>query len=202
MARELTAAHPAPGSQRALVLDTNIVLDLLVFSDPATAPLQGFLASGTLRWIATAGMRAELARVLHYPQIAPRLERYAITAQAVLAQFDASAHIAEPAPPVTAVCLDPDDQPFVDLAAAHSAILLSKDRAVLQLRTRLATHGAVVARSMAAAASGSAVSGMSMMSKLAHPDRSTVSPATCLVAAVMPPAVASALNFTITEPRR
>ncbi len=150
MARELTAAHPAPGSPRALVLDTNIVLDLLVFSDPATAPLHDLLAKGTLRWLATPDMRAELARVLHYPQIAPRLERCGLTTQAVLAQFDAGAHIAKPAPPVAAVCLDPDDQPFVDLAAAHSAILLSKDRAVLQLRTRLAPYGAVVARSMAA----------------------------------------------------
>ena len=33
MARELTVALPAAGSRRALVLDTNIVLDLLVFAD-------------------------------------------------------------------------------------------------------------------------------------------------------------------------
>ena len=69
MAHEVPLTLPAGGSGRALVLDTNIVLDLLVFADPATAPLPGLMASGRLRWIATAGMRAELARVLAYAQI-------------------------------------------------------------------------------------------------------------------------------------
>ncbi|MDB5944967.1 MAG: putative toxin-antitoxin system toxin component, family, partial [Ramlibacter sp.] len=32
----------------------------------------------------------------------------------------------------------PDDQKFIDLAVAHRALLLSKDRAVLALRKRLA----------------------------------------------------------------
>ena len=85
MARELTVALPAAGSRRALVLDTNIVLDLLVFADPATALLPGLMASGALHWIATVGMRSELSRVLSYPQIAPRVAFYGLTPEGVLA---------------------------------------------------------------------------------------------------------------------
>ena len=129
-----------------MVLDTNIVLDLLVFADPATAPLPGLLQSGALRWIATLHMRAELERVLAYPQIAPRVFFYGLSAAQVLARFDAGACLVEPAARATAVCKDADDQPFIDLAVAHSALLLSKDKAVLQLRKRLLACGAEVAR--------------------------------------------------------
>lgn len=151
MARELSAPQPAAGSRRALVLDTNVVLDLLVFADPAAQPLHALLASGALRWIATEGMRSELARVLGYPQIAPRVQFYGLTAEGVLGRFDAGMQPVAAAARASEVCKDPDDQPFIDLAVAHSAILLSKDRAVLQLRKRLATHGAEVARCMAQA---------------------------------------------------
>ena len=129
-----------------MVLDTNVVLDLLVFADPSTAPLPALLQSGVLRWIATAQMRAELERVLAYPQIAPRLLLCERSAAQVLARFDAGACLVDAAPRCTAVCKDQDDQPFIDLAVAHSALLLSKDKAVLQLRKRLLACGAEVAR--------------------------------------------------------
>lgn len=146
--RELRAVAPVAGSRRALVLDTNVVLDLLVFADPATAPLTDLLASGALRWIATAGMRSELARVLDYPKIAPRVVLYGLTPEAVLARFDAAVQTVEAAPRASALCKDTDDQPFIDLAAAHGAVLLSKDKAVLCLRKRLGANGAEVATSM------------------------------------------------------
>ena len=71
---------------RPLVLDTNIVLDLFVFADPQAEPLRQQLASGALDWIATAAMRAELERVLSYPQIVPRLAYYQRSAEQVLAR--------------------------------------------------------------------------------------------------------------------
>lgn len=141
MLRDAPLVLPAGGNGRALVLDTNIVLDLLVFADPATAPLPGLMASGCLRWIATAGMRAELARVLGYAQIAPRMQYYGLTSVEVLGRFDAAVHIVEAAARASAICKDPDDQQFIDLAVAHRALLLSKDKAVLQLRKRLALLG-------------------------------------------------------------
>jgi predicted nucleic acid-binding protein len=35
------------------------------------------------------------------------------------------------------VCKDPDDQKYIDLAAAHQAVLLSKDKAVLSMKRRM-----------------------------------------------------------------
>lgn len=124
-----------------IVLDTNIVLDLFVFADPASQSLRQALQSGALRWIATVPMRDELERVLAYPQIERRLQRNTCTALQVLSQFDASAHMVELAPKASVTCKDPDDQKFIDLAVAHRARLLSKDRAVLCMKKRLLALG-------------------------------------------------------------
>ena len=120
-----------------IVLDTNIVLDAFVFNDPATLPLKAALAAGTLQWLATPAMRDELARVLGYPKIVARMAFYQVSADEVLARFDAQARLVDAAPKVTLTCTDPDDQKFIDLAVAHKALLLSKDRAVLCMAKRL-----------------------------------------------------------------
>jgi putative PIN family toxin of toxin-antitoxin system len=134
-----------------IVLDTNIVLDLLVFSDPATPPLRAALEAGRLRWIATPSMREELARVLAYPQIVPRLAFYQLSAADVLAAFDRQVQLVEVAPRASMVCKDPDDQKFIDLAVAHRARLLSKDHAVLKLRKRLLAQGVIADRALVSA---------------------------------------------------
>ena len=129
----------APG---AVVIDTNIALDLLVFADPAVQALHTALRAGTLRWLATARMRAELARVLGYPRIAPRLAVAGLPAVAVLTAFDALTQgMPEPPSCASARCADPDDQPFIDLAVTHGALLLSKDAAVLGLTRPLRAQG-------------------------------------------------------------
>ena len=138
---EALADEPA----RPVVVDTNVALDLLIFSDPRTAPLRTLLAQGRLDWIATPVMRDELERVLAYPHIAARMDYYRLDAAQVLADFDAQARLVEVAPRVVYVCKDADDQKFIDLAAAHRAILLSKDKAVICMRKRLANLGADVA---------------------------------------------------------
>lgn len=128
-----------------IVIDTNVALDLLVFDNPDCAPLADALAAGTLRWIVTAAMRVELARVLGYPLIAKRLAHKGIEPLAVLAAFDARSALVEGVPPrATCVCKDPDDQVFIDLAVAQRAQLVSKDRAVLVMRKRLADRGVTV----------------------------------------------------------
>jgi len=137
----MAAPEPGAAAARALVLDTNIVLDLFIFADAAVATVQPLLASGALRWIAAPAMRVELERVLGYPQIAPRLDYYGLSAAQVLQAFDAQTHTVAPAPRASAVCKDPDDQQFIDLAVQHGAILLSKDQAVLRLRKRLMALG-------------------------------------------------------------
>ena len=131
-----------------LVLDTNIVLDLFVFNDPALATLKPALLADLerkqLNWIATADMREELKRVLTYPKITPRMAFYQISADDVLANFDELSTLAEPAPKAKWVCKDADDQKFIDLAVQHQATLLSKDQAVLCMAKRLLAAGSVV----------------------------------------------------------
>jgi putative PIN family toxin of toxin-antitoxin system len=121
-----------------LVLDTNIVLDLLVFRDPQAQPLAERLEAGALRWLATASMREELARVLAYPKLAPRVTFHRGTPQEVLRDFDRHVRLVEPAAKAPLTCGDPDDQKFIDLAVAHQCVLLSKDYEVLRMRKRLA----------------------------------------------------------------
>lgn len=141
----LPAAAPAGEPARPVVVDTNVALDLLIFSDPRTGLLRTLLAQGRLAWIATQVMRDELERVLAYPHIAERMDYYRVSAAQVLAAFDAQVRLVDVAPKVVYVCKDADDQKFIDLAAAHQALLLSKDKAVICMRKRLVNLGADVA---------------------------------------------------------
>jgi putative PIN family toxin of toxin-antitoxin system len=125
-----------------IVLDTNIVLDLLVFNDAATPPLRDALQAGTLRWVATAPMRDELERVLAYPQIVKRLQFYGLSAAQVLQARDAQVHTVDVPPKAAVTCKDPDDQKFIDLAVARRCLVLSKDHAVLCMHKRLLALGA------------------------------------------------------------
>lgn len=132
-------SKPAPPA--CVVIDTNIVLDLFVFQDPATLALNQALANalalGQPRWLATAAMREELARVLEYPQVLRRMDFYQRSAAEVLALFDRLSHPVGLAPKAPVTCKDPDDQQFIDLAVAHGAALLSKDLAVLCMDKRM-----------------------------------------------------------------
>lgn len=130
-----------PQAGDRVVLDTNIVLDLFVFRDAATAPLLQALQDGALNWISTSPMRNELERVLAYPQIVPRLVFYELQAGDVLAAFDRHARIVDAAAKAPVTCSDADDQIFIDLAVAHQCWLLSKDQAVLSMQKRLLALG-------------------------------------------------------------
>jgi len=121
-----------------LVLDTNVVLDLLVFGDPGARPVAEGLQQGALRWLATPPMREELARVLAYPKLAERVAFHGGSPAAVLQEFDRQAALVEVPDKAPVTCGDPDDQKFIDLAVAHRCPLVSKDREVLRMRKRLA----------------------------------------------------------------
>ena len=157
-----------PGCPGRFVLDTNIALDLWVFDEPAVQPLREALAAGAV-WLGTPVMREELARVLAYPHLAARLvaradarapdAATANTAADVLARWDAAVTLQAVAPKARYTCTDADDQKFIDLAAAHApvppgsgpgVVLVSKDKAVLRLKKRLATLGVEVVRHWAA----------------------------------------------------
>lgn len=133
-----------PTEPAALVLDTNVVLDLLVFADPTTAALRAHLRKPGVQWLATQAMREELARVLAYPALIAHLSTARLAATQVLAAFDECTRLVSDAPTAPCSCSDPDDQKFIDLAVAHHALLLSRDRAVLRLARRLGPLGAQV----------------------------------------------------------
>lgn len=132
-----------PGAQ-AWVIDTNIVLDLWLFEDPATIPLRAALQSGAISHLATDSMRDELERVLAYPHLVKRMAKSNIQAQDILNRFDEHLLAAEPAAKALFTCKDPDDQKFIDLAVAHAVPLLSKDKAILCMKKRLLQSGVVL----------------------------------------------------------
>ena len=118
----------------ALVLDTNAVLDGLVFADPGMSAVMAALEAGTVRWLACMAMRDELARTLR----SDKLTAWSPNAARVLEIFDAKVWLLPPPGTLPALrCSDPDDQVFIDLAAAAGAgWLLTHDRALLRLARR------------------------------------------------------------------
>lgn len=131
---------PAP----KIVIDTQVVMDWLVFGDARVAPLAAAIEAGRAQWIGRDAMLAELRHVLGRGVAAawqPDLGRIEQT-------FAAHCRMvaAEPAPAVRLKCRDPDDQQFIDLALAEGAAwLLSRDKAVLALRKRALTFGLTIA---------------------------------------------------------
>ena len=135
---------PAPP---AIVLDTNAVLDWLVFRNPEFASLDAALRGGGVRWIATAAMREELTHVLGRGH----LDAWEPDPSAIGAMWERLCNLQpEPATahqPPRLRCSDPDDQQFIDLArTAGARWLVSRDRAVLKLARRLREHGVLVIR--------------------------------------------------------
>ncbi|MDT7834162.1 PIN domain-containing protein [Aquabacterium sp. OR-4] len=125
------------------VIDTNVVLDWLVFGDVGVQPLVRALAAGQLRWVATQAMVDELAHVLGRPFDA----RWTLDPDRVLATVHQHVSLvpaaAVPGPPL--ICRDPDDQKFIDLALAWPARwLFSRDRALLHLARRALPRGVTV----------------------------------------------------------
>jgi predicted nucleic acid-binding protein len=125
-----------------IILDTNVVLDWLVFRNPVVQPLVLEIENGRLQWIACAAMRSELARTLRYDTLA----RWAPDHQRALAVFDAQAQLwPDPATLPLLRCSDPDDQVFLDLAVGTGARwLLTHDRALLRLRRRALRFGVAI----------------------------------------------------------
>lgn len=128
-----------------MVLDTNVVLDWLLFRDPRVAALGAALECGRVRWVACRRMRDEFRHTLSRGS----LGRWQPDSGRLLALFDRWAHLSpDPAPaPRCLRCDDPDDQVFIDLALARGASwLLSHDKALLRLRRRIPAGGPLICR--------------------------------------------------------
>ena len=129
----------------SVVLDTNVVLDWLVFRNPQCEPLTQAIEEGHLRWLVTEPMRDELAHVLGRGVVdawAPN--------QTQLWESWRRLSKRVPSPETTGDslrlrCTDPDDQKFVDLALSSAQWLISRDRAVLKLARQAQRLGLRVA---------------------------------------------------------
>ncbi len=125
------------------MLDTNTVLDWLVFRDPCARAVGAAVETGSVRWLASARMRDELGRALAYPA----LQKWKPDSEHTLGRFDAMACLLPDPPPAAPGlrCSDANDQVFVDLAVSTQARwLLTHDRALLRLARRAAALGLAI----------------------------------------------------------
>jgi len=118
-----------------LVLDTNIVLDLLLFRDPGVTCLAQALDAGFAVGFTNEACLDELQHVLSQPQWGLDVvaqERNLVHYRRLAVPVTDGPESAEPPLPL---CADPDDQKFLELARnARADCLVTKDKALLKLR--------------------------------------------------------------------
>ena len=127
-----------------VVLDTNAVLDWLVFANDNMLALGQAIQSGQVRWMTSPRMREELARTMGYAA----LSRWNPDSEHTLTCFDRWASMQDDPVRCThgaLVCSDPDDQVFIDLAVvAQARWLVTHDRALLKLKRAAKLRGVTV----------------------------------------------------------
>jgi putative PIN family toxin of toxin-antitoxin system len=142
-ARASSGEPPLTSGWPTVVLDTNVVLDWLLFADTSVAALAAAVVARQVRWLATTSMRDELAAVLRRGLAD---DRHTDPAD-VLAAWDAHATLVPPSPAHRLHCTDADDQKFIDLALREGARwLVSRDRALLRLRRPALVLGLAVVK--------------------------------------------------------
>jgi predicted nucleic acid-binding protein len=132
--RQNPERRPASRRVEALpwVLDTNVVLDLLVFQDPSCEHLARELEARPGRWHSTSQMRNEFDAVLARPGFAER----ACARPMISRRWADWVSFVEPAAYAahSLRCRDPDDQIFLELALyLRPSVLLSRDRELLRV---------------------------------------------------------------------
>lgn len=118
-----------------LVLDTNVILDVLVFNDPRAHVIRIALEDQRVDALRSTATLIELTDVIQRPVFAlskPAQESLISRWQA----WSRPLHDGEiRKAPIQ--CRDPDDQMFIDIAySCRPALLLSKDLRVLELQDR------------------------------------------------------------------
>lgn len=123
-----------------LVLDTNVILDLLVFKDPSTEPIRLLLDAGLVDAVRSEASMLELVDVIQRPifKLSQHEQEMILQSWASVTRLLENAAI-ESAP---FICRDTDDQIFLDMAySIRPAVLFSKDLRVLELRVSAKGHG-------------------------------------------------------------
>lgn len=134
-----------------LVLDTNVVVDWLVFDHPFMKAFRDGVRRGDVVVLTNALAIDELARVLRYPMLKLDRQRQQRTLQAYLDQTspaDMPEGFGEEAlllPAAFPRCRDHDDDRFLALAFhARASALVSRDKALLKLRKRVGKFGLTI----------------------------------------------------------
>lgn len=130
------------------VLDTNVVIDWLVFDDPYMDPLRAAVNDGSLTILTHRPAIDELHRVLGYRQLKLDPARQNDVFRQYLAQTvcvslpDGSHDGRLLLPGGFPRCRDRDDEPFLALAFHQQAdALVSRDNAVYGLKSRASRFG-------------------------------------------------------------
>lgn len=133
---------PPSDSTPRCVLDTQVLLDWVLFDDQRTCLWAQAIERCSVHWIYCAAMQTEALRVVHYPALSKRFDP-ALSAEKVNACFARWGQCcADPPGQRRLICTDPDDQVFLDLALAqNAATLLSRDQAVLRLARQASRLG-------------------------------------------------------------
>ena len=117
------------------VLDTNVVLSGLLWHGTPHA-LLGRVREGTLIFISSPALLAELAEVIARPQFDTILVRSNTSRERSLAELHELTEVIAPPPLAEPVCRDPDDDAVLALAIAASAdLIVSGDRDLLNLKS-------------------------------------------------------------------
>ncbi len=117
-----------------VVLDTNIVLDWLVFEDGGMPELMAAIHARKVVIASNQACVDELVRVLAYPNFKLNTSAQTVALDKYLSYAQITPERASMLGQVPR-CRDTDDQKFLELAAhARAAALISKDNAVLGLR--------------------------------------------------------------------
>jgi uncharacterized protein len=117
-----------------LVIDTQVWLDWLVFDDPSVDALRQTIAMENVEVLIDDACLAELERVLSYP-----LNRTVDVAACLAVCRQTARRVEIEKAEKLPVCRDPDDQKFLELAAAAKAdCLVTRDRDLLRLTRRCA----------------------------------------------------------------
>ena len=123
-----------------LVLDTNVILDLLVFKDPTAEPIRHLLDAKLVDAVRSEASMLELVDVIQRPIFKLSQQEQEI----ILLVWESLTRLLENSAFESApfICRDTDDQIFLDMAySIRPAVLFSKDLRVLELRVSAKGHG-------------------------------------------------------------
>jgi uncharacterized protein len=133
------------------ILDTNVVIDWLVFNDPYMAPLRTQAATGAITILTHELAIAEFVRVVGYPELRLGQERQVD----VLRRYREQTRAAElpdgfgraqwQLPANFPSCRDRDDDLFLALAHhTRATALVTRDKALLKMRKRMRKLGTTI----------------------------------------------------------